>query len=79
MSSLDLTFRRYYGPEFTARLVREWLQALAVQTLFIERESPWENGYVESFNGKLRDELLTMVSVRFREGGTRLATRGGID
>ena len=58
MSSLDLFFRRYYGPEFTASLVREWLQALAVQTLFIERGSPWENGYVESFNGKLRDALL---------------------
>jgi len=46
------------GPEFTASLVRTWLQALDVQTLFIERGSPWENGYVESFNGKLRDELL---------------------
>ena len=34
------------------------LQALSVETLFIERGSPWENGYVESFNGKLRDELL---------------------
>ena len=37
---------------------RAWLHALAVETLFIERGSPWENGYVESFNGKLRDELL---------------------
>ena len=46
------------GPEFTAVLVRRWLAALAVQTLFIEPGSPWENGYVESFNGKLRDELL---------------------
>jgi transposase InsO family protein len=46
------------GPEFTAQVVRAWLQALDVQTLFIERGSPWENGYVESFNGKLRDELL---------------------
>ena len=46
------------GPEFTAALVRRWLAALAVQTLFIEPGSPWENGYVESFNGKLRDELL---------------------
>ena len=46
------------GPEFTAGLVRVWLHALAVETLFIERGSPWENGYVESFNGKLRDELL---------------------
>ena len=46
------------GPEFTAALVRQWLTALAVQTLFIEPGSPWENGYVESLKGKLRDELL---------------------
>ena len=46
------------GPEFTAELVRLWLEALAVQTLFIEPGSPWENGHVESFNGKLRDALL---------------------
>jgi transposase InsO family protein len=46
------------GPEFTAKLVREWLARLDVGTLFIEPGSPWENGYVESFNGKLRDELL---------------------
>ena len=46
------------GPEFTAVLIRLWLEALAVQTLFIEPGSPWENGYVKSFNGKLRDELL---------------------
>ena len=46
------------GPEFTAELVRLWLAALQVQTLFIEPGNPWENGYVESFNGKLRDELL---------------------
>ena len=46
------------GPEFTARAVREWLGRVGVNTLFIEPGSPWENGYVESFNGKLRDELL---------------------
>jgi len=46
------------GPEFTARAVRRWLNRLGVKTLFIERGSPWENGYIESFNGKLRDELL---------------------
>ena len=46
------------GPEFTAELIRLWLEALQVQTLFIEPGSPWENGYVESFNGQLRDELL---------------------
>lgn len=46
------------GPEFTAKAVRNWLKNLGVQTLFIEPGSPWENGYIESFNGKLRDELL---------------------
>jgi transposase InsO family protein len=46
------------GPEFTARAVRKWLCRMGVKTLFIEPGSPWENGYIESFNGKLRDELL---------------------
>jgi transposase InsO family protein len=46
------------GPEFTARAVRKWLSRLGVKALFIEPGSPWENGYIESFNGKLRDELL---------------------
>jgi len=46
------------GPEFTARAVRAWLSRLGVKTLYIEPGSPWENGYIESFNGKLRDEFL---------------------
>ncbi len=46
------------GPEFTAKVVRGWLERVGVKTLFIEPGSPWENGYNESFNGKLRDELL---------------------
>ena len=46
------------GPEFCARAVREWLDRLDIGPLFIEPGSPWENGYNESFNGKLRDELL---------------------
>ena len=45
-------------PEFTAREIRRWLARIGVKTLFIERGSPWENGHIESFNGKLRDELL---------------------
>ncbi len=53
-----MSLRSDQGPEFTAGLVQAWVQALAVETLFIERGSPWENGYVESFNGQLRDELL---------------------
>jgi transposase InsO family protein len=50
------------GPEFTAKVVRAWLEKVGVKTLFIEPGSPWENGYVESFNGKLRDELLNRES-----------------
>jgi putative transposase len=46
------------GSELTTQLIREWLERLGVKTLFIEPESPWENGYIESFNGKMRDELL---------------------
>ncbi len=46
------------GPEFTAHLIRSWLDRLDVGTLFIEPGSPWENGFNESFNGKLRDEYL---------------------
>jgi putative transposase len=46
------------GPEFVATAVREWLAKVGVNTLYITPGSPWENGYNESFNGKLRDELL---------------------
>ena len=46
------------GPEFAAELLRTWLFNLGVTTAFIEPGSPWENGYIESFNGKFRDELL---------------------
>jgi putative transposase len=46
------------GPEFVARNVRGWLGRIGVKTLYIEPGSPWENGYCESFNSKLRDELL---------------------
>jgi transposase InsO family protein len=46
------------GPEFVAKELQRWLQRAAVNTLYIQKASPWENGYVESFNGKLRDELL---------------------
>jgi len=46
------------GPEFTAKAIRKWLNRLGIKTLFIEPGSPWENGYIESFNGKLRNELL---------------------
>ena len=46
------------GPEFTAKIIRAWLNGIEVKTLYIKPGSPWENGYIESFNGKFRDELL---------------------
>jgi putative transposase len=55
---LPVHIRSDNGSEFTARKVREWLATLDVKPLFITPGSPWENGYVESFNGKMRNELL---------------------
>ena len=46
------------GPEFVAKAVRDWIAAVGAQTAYIEPGSPWENGYCESFNVRLRDELL---------------------
>ena len=46
------------GPEFLAKAVQEWIAALGAKTAYITPGSPWENGYVESFNARLRDELL---------------------
>jgi putative transposase len=48
------------GPEFVATAVKGWITGIGAKTAYIEPGSPWENGYVESFNGKLRDELLNM-------------------
>ena len=46
------------GPEFIAEAVTKWLGSIGTNTLFVEPGAPWENGYIESFNGRLRDELL---------------------
>ena len=46
------------GPEFIAKAVRKWIAAVGAQAAYITSGSPWENGYCESFNSKLRDELL---------------------
>ncbi len=46
------------GPEFVAKEIQEWLGRACVRTLYIQKASPWENGHVESLNGRLRDELL---------------------
>ena len=52
------SFPRCYGPEFVAKAVQEWIAAVGARTAYIAPGSPWENGYVESFNARLRDELL---------------------
>ncbi len=46
------------GPEFVAQAVRDWIAAVGARTAYIEPGSPWENGYIESFNARFRDELL---------------------
>jgi transposase InsO family protein len=48
------------GPEFIATAVKDWIAAVGPKTAYIEKSSPWENGHVASFNGKLRDELLNV-------------------
>src|SRR5262249_13855032 len=45
------------GPEFVAKAVQDWITAVGAKAAYIERGSPWENGYIESFNARLRDEL----------------------
>jgi transposase InsO family protein len=47
-----------YGPEFVAKAVQEWIGAVGAKTAYIAPGSPWENGFIESFNARLRDELL---------------------
>ena len=63
------------GSEFTAWAVREWVKRVGVQTLYIEPGSPWENGYIESFNGKLRDELLNLEIFNTLKGAKILVER----
>jgi len=58
MKGIPEHIRSDNGPEMTAKIVRQWLAQVGAKTLYIEPGSPWENGYCESFNGKLRDELL---------------------
>ena len=55
------------GPEFIAKAVQEWIAAVGAKTTYIAPGSPWENGYVESFNARLRDELLNKIFYSFRE------------
>lgn len=46
------------GPEFVAKAVQDWIKAVGAKTAYITPGSPWENGFIESFNARLRDELL---------------------
>src|SRR6201988_5508748 len=46
------------GPEFLAKAVQEWIAAVGAKTAYITPGSPWENGFIESFNARLRDQLL---------------------
>ena len=57
-NGLPTYIRSDNGPEMVAKVLREWLTRLGTGNLYIEPGSPWENGYCESFNGKLRDECL---------------------
>ena len=59
-ASRQYLFLMCYGSEFRAKAVREWLGRIGAKTLYIEPGSPWENGYNESFNGRLRDECLNV-------------------
>jgi transposase InsO family protein len=57
------------GPEFVAKAVQDWIAVVGAKTAYIERGSPWENGYIESFNARLRDELLNgEIFYTLREG-----------
>lgn len=58
LRGVPMHIRSDNGPEFIAGAVKSWVGAVGAKTAYIERGSPWENGYVESFNGRLRDELL---------------------
>jgi len=59
-------FRRYYGPEFVAGAILRWLQEATIDTALIDPGKPWQNATDESFNGKLRDECLSLQWFRNR-------------
>jgi putative transposase len=58
LRGIPVHIRSDNGSEFVANAVKDWIAAVGAKTVYIEKGSPWENGYIESFNGKLRDELL---------------------
>ena len=58
LRGIPVYIRSDNGPEFIAKALRDWIRAVGAKTAYIEPGSPWENGYFESFNGRMRDELL---------------------
>lgn len=58
LRGVPMQIRSDNGPEFIAKALREWIAAVGAKTAYIMPGSPWENGYCENFNSKLRDELL---------------------
>jgi transposase InsO family protein len=71
-----ITFVLTTGQEFIEKALRGWIGRLGVKTLYIEPGSPWENGYCESFNSKLRDELLAREIFYTMKGLKRLSNGG---
>ena len=59
MRSVPAFIRSDNGPEFVAKAIRTWINAVRSKTAYIVTGSPWENGYCESFNARFRDKLLT--------------------
>jgi putative transposase len=72
MRGVPKCIRSDNGPEFIAQALRRWLKQVDVETLYIEPGSPWENGYAESFHGRLRDEFLAMEAFESLSAATRL-------
>jgi putative transposase len=62
------------GPEFIAKAIRKWTEQLGIETLYIEPGSPWQNGYAESFHGKLRDEFLALEEFESLAAARKLTT-----
>lgn len=74
MAFVSTSLPACYGPEFVAQAVRDWIAAVGPKTAHIEPGSPWENGYVESFNSKLRDEPSVLLVFGYARGSTDVQT-----
>src|SRR5262249_11194994 len=71
LQGIPAYIRSVNGPAFVAKAVQDWIAVVGAKTAYIERRSPWENGYIESFNDRLRDELLTARSSMLSAGDAR--------